>query len=550
MTFAATDAGPVFGRLTVASNDLNDVDAGTVLSGVGMEPGPCTLQVTPSELGFGDVQKGDIGKMEFALSNVGQDYCLVTGVRLDPSSDPAFSLLVGLGAPQTLSFVGNQGYSGGLPTSILLEAQFAPTASKAAFTGAVDVTAFDTPNRALALTGSSLVGCLTIQPPSFDFGVLAFDAAPAPNPGALCASDSTTFIATNTCTEPVTVIQIALAPGPYPAPQFTVETNAQLPVVLAPGEQTGLVAGFTPGTVGPKVGDVFVSSSDLPSSIPYLVTLEGDPELTGMRTDTFTIPAPPKKVDLAWILDNDDDQPSIATLATVLPQLIDALNSSQIDYQIAVTSTDTCNQYGSDQGFFEPCDHCLSTGQSNWIFITSASTPDPATALATLFDIFAIPDPAQCEKAIGDEHLFDTIADAFAATLLGGHNSGFIRSDAYLAVLMANGDDEDDAANTFSEGASNYLTSLAQATSIIENLKPDPSQVSFSYIYVGNGSGATQDLPPMVGQLVRVDGGPRDQRQRRLELANTSDQPVRLWGKCSGFVHPRIDAGRLPPRFS
>jgi len=75
------------------------------------------------------------------------------------------------------------------------------------------------------------------------------------------------------------------------------------------------------------VGDILVSSSDLPQT-PYLVTLEGDPELTGTRTDTFTIPTPPKKLDLAWILDNDDDRTSIYYLGLLLPQLIDALNQS------------------------------------------------------------------------------------------------------------------------------------------------------------------------------------------------------------------------------
>jgi hypothetical protein len=282
-------------------------------------------------------------------------------------------------------------------------------------------------------------------------------------------------------------------------------TEAQFSVVLAPGEQTRFVAGFVPGSIGPKVGDILVSSSDLPKT-PYLVTLEGDPELTGMRTDTFTIPAPPKKVDLAWILDDDDDVPSIATLAGILPQLIDALNQSQIDYQIAVTSTDTCDQDWSDQGSFEPCDHCLSVAQSNPIFITPASTPDPATALAGLFGLFTDPDPAHCEKLTGDEHLFDTIADAFSPTLLSGHNSGFIRSDAYLAVLMANGDNEDDAASTFSAAPSDYLTTLPQAISIIENLKPDPSQVSFSYIYVDQ-NGGVQLAPPKVGGLVQATGG-------------------------------------------
>ena len=495
VTFAPPDAGLFTGRLTVSSNDLNDADAGTILSGIGQAPGPCTLQVTPSQLSFGEVPKGDVGKMQFELRNVGQDYCLVTDVRLDSKSDPAFSLPVGLPSPQALSFVGNTGLPKGLPTSILLEAQFAPTTSKAASVGTVSVTAYDTPNLAIPMTGTSLAACLTIQPPSFDFGLLGFYQPPQSFPGGLCTSDSTTFTALNICAQPLTISDISVAAGPYAVPQFTLASGPPLPMVLPAGDQIAFAVGFTPDSIGKKVGDILVTSSDL-AGTPYLVTVEGDPELTGTRTDTFTAPAPLKKVDLAWILDNDDDETtSIAPIGAILPQLIDALHQSGIDYQLAVPSTDTCNQDGADQGSFEPCDHCLSTAQSAPIFITPATVPDPATGLGDLFGGFALPARADCWGLVGDEHLFDTIAAAFSPGLLSGHNSGFIRPDAYLAILMANGDSEDDGANS--------LTTLSEAISIVKNLKPDPGQVSFSFTYL---DGQTL-VPENVGELVQATGG-------------------------------------------
>ena len=368
--------------------------------------------------------------MQFELINVGQDYCLVTDVRLDSTSDSAFSLPVGLSSPQTLSFVGNEGFTGGLPTSLLLEVQFAPTVTKALSVGAVDVEAFDTPSLSVSLTGSSLAPCLSIQPPSFDFGVLAWSPAIRREPAALCSPAAAAFTVTNTCVQPLSVSQIQLAPGPKVDPQFTIGLGDTLPALLNQGDQLHFVAGFMPDSAGPKLGDILVSSSDLPQT-PYLVTVEGDPELKGTRTDTFTVLAPPKKADLLWILDNDDDlTASIEPLELILPQLIDTLDQSQIDYQIAITSTDTCDGDGSDQGFFEPCDHCLSTIQSDPIFVGSASEPDPATALGDSFGAFSLPARAYCSGLIGDEHLLDTLAAAFAPGLLAGHNSGFIRPDS------------------------------------------------------------------------------------------------------------------------
>ena len=62
VTFTPSDAGVLSGKLTVASNDLNDADAGTILIGTGLAPGPCTLQAMPSQLSFGEVPKGDVRK--------------------------------------------------------------------------------------------------------------------------------------------------------------------------------------------------------------------------------------------------------------------------------------------------------------------------------------------------------------------------------------------------------------------------------------------------------------------------------------------------------
>ena len=50
------------------------------------------------------------------------------------------------------------------------------------------------------------------------------------------------------------------------------------------------------------------------------------------------------------------------------------------------------------------------------------------------------------------------------------------------------------------------MTTLPEALVLIESLKPDPSQVSLSYIY-GGANDTRGVLPPVMGALVRATGG-------------------------------------------
>jgi hypothetical protein len=260
------------------------------------------------------------------------------------------------------------------------------------------------------------------------------------------------------------------------------------------------------------VGAIAIASSEFPND-PFLVTLQGDAEPTGTRTDTFIVPPLSKKVDLLWVLDEDDDATQVAMVANLLPQLISTMNQDQLDYRMAVTSTDTCDAGSSDLGSFEPCDHCLSQASSTPTFITP-TTPSTSTALVDLFGFFDVaPQLGLCEGLNGDEHFFDSIAAAFSPALLGGHNSGFIRAGAYLAVVLVNGDAEDDAYGAGAGGP--YLTSLSQVTALVQGLKPDPTMVSVSYI---NSGGGTLEAGQSIGQLVQATGG--------IEIDTTDDPAV------------------------
>jgi hypothetical protein len=120
-----------------------------------------------------------------------------------------------------------------------------------------------------------------------------------------------------------------------------------------------------------------------------------------------------------------------------------------------------------------------------------------------IFDQFngLLPGQETCYPLNGDEHFFDAIADAFSPELLSTHNAGFLRPDAYLAVVMVNWDPlEDDGFGWDNE------TTLGEATAIVHSLKIDPSLASVSYIFSTCG-GPCANEGVNIGRLVENTGG-------------------------------------------
>jgi len=445
--------------LTVASNDSQMPELAIALAGQGIVPGACGIAVAPALLSFGEVPVGGSGQQLFEISNTGQSYCLLTDFKLDPSSDPAFSLPGGSVPPALLGTAGNPG---GASTSLRVPVQFTPLSSEAQATGKVTFSASGASGGAVPLSGSSAPACLRVEPPDDDFGRVGFD----PTTGKSCVSETANFTAQNVCDDPVTVTAIGVSSGLDSLPQFGLLPGPSLPLTLDAGGQFSFAGSFGPTSLGLKSGAITLTSSEFPST-PYQISLAGDAEASGQRTDTFA--ARQNKVDLLFMLDDDDDLTEIQAVAEELPGFIQAADAAGLDYQIAVTSTDTCVATPSDQGSFEPCDHCTSSVSASPIYFT----PQTQNAAQTLTDLFNLHSGTACVAAlVGDEQFFQALEQTFEPALLAGHNAGFVRDEAYLAIVVINGDGEDDRSN---------LTTDA-AIGIVQGLKPNPGMVSVSYI--------------------------------------------------------------------
>ncbi len=191
VSFEPPDGGIYEGRLGVASNDVDDADAGTLLTGQECVPGPCTLEALPNELSFGDVPPGGVGTQQFELQNTGQNLCVLAHIAVDPKSDPGFSLPQGDLVDQLLSYPGDPVNPAGRPTVLGIPVQFASSGLSTAAAGTLDITAPNAspPELTVSLTATSAYGCFTVEPKSYDFGTLVF----SPVTQQPCTPASTTF---------------------------------------------------------------------------------------------------------------------------------------------------------------------------------------------------------------------------------------------------------------------------------------------------------------------------------------------------------------------
>jgi hypothetical protein len=158
---------------------------------------------------------------------------------------------------------------------------------------------------------------------------------------------------------------------------------------------------------------------------------------------------------------------------------------------MAVTDTDTCSAPSADQGSFEPCSHCQFQTSPAATIITSQD-PNGQTELASLMQMTMY----NCSSAPQDEQLIEAPYLALQPALLAGHNAGFLRDNAYLAIVVVDGDDgfEDDLSPQSVQAYYDFFSSL----------KGDPSLFSFSFVDEGTGMGGPV---PRLSQLVQLTGG-------------------------------------------
>jgi hypothetical protein len=421
--------------LTIVSNVTNPPAPPVfALTGQAILEQKCYYSLTPTSLNWGQVKPGGSTYTQaFTITNLGPNECLVNAVNLLPGSDSAFTM-----TPVASARLSAPGTGGAFPTQLVVPVTFAPTTPDD-FSGVVgfSISDPDGPYVRVPLAGTGANSCFLIKPAELNFGVVGLSN------GQYCAKAKKSFVGINGCTTPVTITAVTLSTGTSTSPfAFITET---VPVTVGAGQTSApFLLGFKPTAAGSYYSSAQVQT-DL-SQNSFGVFFQGTAAPGDTQTDRFAGTTP--KADILWVMDTDDDDLERTNVSGHAAEFVNALISDGLDFQIAVTSSDSCGDNpppgAAEGGRILPCPNCKLNGS-----IPTIITADDVSAGPDLATLMVIKSQVS-NSCQNDEHFFETTYEAFVSGAGATYNNlnNFVRPDAYLAVITVNHDDEDDNSRT------------------------------------------------------------------------------------------------------
>ncbi len=346
------------------------------------------IEVSPARLDFGELGKGDVQTKTFTITSVGEADLNVTDIRLGQGVEPNFAIV----ADATDFFL-----PAGASTEI--EVTFTPT-SDAEQTDLVIVESNATlnPKATVDLSGFGAVPELEISPDPYDFGTLYIG----------CGADVDLTL-TNVGSDTLVIDGVEMS-GDY----MTYIRNFTLPLTLEPGESEEVAVMFEPLEEDFYEGSITVTSNE-----PIVTrdgTQSGEGRFVNTSTENFEIPKDPPS-DIMFVVDQscsmDDDQ---TRLNNNFSYNISNLNTYTSDWQIIVgNNSGGCNNAGtvltaSTAGYENAFEQAVRSG-------TDRNVNDPEALLITAYNGVNNTDAGEC-------------------------NSGFLREDALLHVILVSDEPE------------------------------------------------------------------------------------------------------------
>ena len=465
----------------------NDPDEPEVTVNVTARPvllPPCSYSFTPSTLGYGVVTPPQSRDRSFQICNTAPasdatKICLVSGLDLEPGTNPIFSLPGGPVnerelAPQECMTVTTRAWP---------RAQLPPNPT--AVTGGVTFSISDpaNPQPRVQLTATLAPTCLIISPSALDFGTVK----------AGCSSPSRTFQVYNACTQPLRWVDAQLefaagvpagtpgCAGPGRCDEFRVTSapsTASLPTsgplcTNAPAGTGGCLAQgaspltfqlrYAPLDVGADMGAYKISVLQSGQPVDYYVTLKGAGDNDGSNTDTFSQDSRPKADILLVIDDSCSMNDKQLELGRNFSSFIRFATTSQVDFQIGITTTDFSDENNCPACFTGNLKGAPITGTK----IFTPTTPDLERQFAAAVNVGIMGSPTESCMAPAVRALTaPKITDPMT-------NAGLLRPDAVLAVVCVT-----DAPDQATQPVSFYLNQL-------QNIKGAQRPGSFSYNVIG-----------------------------------------------------------------
>lgn len=520
--FTPQSLGTQQALLRIFSNDPDQPVTEIQVTAEGVDLPPCDYRVIPPDLRFEQLDPGESDTQSFVIENTGTEACIVSTMELGRTTASAFSLPSRPTMPATIP----------PGESLEVEVKFAPVTADI-FSGYVEmfVNSPTDPQIRVRLNGASKTGCLLIAPETLDFGVH--------RPG--CSGRAKTFSVYNTCSTNVTLTNIGLASGT--GSDFTIVSRPSTPYFIRPGDSVEISANYRPSTIGQDSDSITIQTAEL--SHPYVVSLSGAGASTPIQTDVFT-QSRQAKVDILFVI---DDSGSMDDKQTSLSQNFAAFMShaqANLDYHIAVTSTTVCNEVKCNNispslapdGRFAPKDP--EDVPSPATRVISSSSPDPEQLFAQNVQVGI--------GGSGTEQALAAMEKALSPSRLGSHNAGFLRPDAYLAVILVT-----DTRDQSPGSVSRYYNSLLSVVGprrinefSVSGIIPTPAGPSRGCVYDEESKSINSTR---LIDLINMTGGIYD-NICTPDWANTLEQlSRRLFGMQSHFPltsFPDVTAGSQP----
>ncbi len=423
----ATNGGLKEWEVTIHTNDPDEPSFVVTIRAESVVLPPCDYEVSPLTLNFGLVTPPDYKDLSFSIRNRGQnpaDVCLISNLDMKPGSDAIFSLPAGPQVDKELQ----PGAS--LIVSVRAWPQGLVPMAITNVTGAVTFSISNPakPESNISLNAAIANSCLTISPDDLNFGTVQKD----------CNSATRTFTIYNTCPTAVTVNSYSMvAPAGEKAGSPNCAGTIDCPEFLAVST-AGIAAGtvinpsstpvtfsmkYRPINYGPDNGAFLLKVTQNAQVVDYIVTLTGSGDTMGLNTDTFKQDTKPK-ADILLVIDNScsmaDKQLS---LSVNFGSFIKYAISAQVDYRIAVTTSDM------------PAEGGRIVGDANNPKVLTPTTVDVENKFKQKVNLGI--------NGSGTETVLGPAVAGLTAPIITNENAGLLRIDAVLAVVaITDADDQ------------------------------------------------------------------------------------------------------------
>jgi len=353
------------------------------LEGTDGAGGPA-IQVDPTFLEFGMLGEGEESIKTFTISSVGEEFLEISTLRVEADA-PSFTVLTdidGLRLP-----VGQYAE---------IDVAFTPMASDSQSGQAIITSnAVDDEEVAVELLGEGSIAELQIFPDPLNMGVAYVG----------CDTDDEVELR-NVGTDSLEIYELS-----HDGSEFDFEEAFDLPLTLEPDEAVSVYLNFEPEDEGEATGTLSVTSSE-PLGVRES-THTGTGQYTSSYEEEWEVPANPPS-DIIFYVDQscsmEDDQ---ARLASQFSTFITELNTYSTDWQIIVANQDNgCNQ---TSGVLRPGDSDYATRFQSAVSAGGGFWTEAGLTITS---------------------------QAVEMTDVGECNSGFLRPDAMLHIIMVSDESE------------------------------------------------------------------------------------------------------------